>query len=1095
LTVQAEQLDHATFAPAAGRPLADAACTDRAKVAVVLQAAAALSLCAAAGWSLAEGWEGAAVDGGGRLSGLLARPRRDGRSDQERLRDLLLQLFRAKGRIAGRGEGRGAARELLAAWQGGIAPMSADEAIDRIFATAEFLWQPEFAEARQALTGSMTRGGVATRWLAGPAAVRERCATADPACGAPPPEKDLLRRAEALLAEGRFESARELLAGRQDVAALSASATCSLLLGDLPSALEAVRVLGGLSLSGAERIAAGDTALRVFALSGEPESAADWVATALARARSPVARAQAHLLAATAALDRGDGGDRTAVARHFTAASAEATHPAVSRSWHETRVWLALADSDGGQIVAHSRALLASRRGMRRHEAGRAWNNLGLGYLTEGDFARAEHAFRHSARLLRRCDGPLAITLAQWNLAEVRLRSGKLLEVEPILRASMAHNRRSGNRRGLAVDEALWVRLELVRGRPEAAIERCQAWSEEQTRLGLNYHRPQLAVLAARALGWLERPGEASVWLEAVDASGLGELEAEELPGLLALAGRLDEARARARAGPFAALWLPVLDGEPPPAEALADREPDTPPPPSGLAVASAATAATAAAAAAEALANLPPFRRARLLLDLELTLPGAIPRRRREAAAELFRRLGATRYAAILTRGEAGQWTALREYLGCAPGDRGALARLLRDLGAAEAELVWSSAAGDHRWLEGSLPPGGGEELIAEGAVGTLRLRAARIDEVLRAVFALLLRELHELRLQPGPLAPPGSMAPSAPAENDGATNGFVGESPLLAAAIARLRQFAPSDMPVLILGESGSGKELAARELRRASSRAGAPWVPVNCAALSETLLLSDLFGHVRGAFTGADRARAGVFETAHGGTVFLDEIGDLPPVAQGNLLRVLQEGEVRRLGESTARRVDVRLVAATHRDLAAMVAAGKFRQDLYYRLKVCTVTLPPLRERGDDRMRLAEYFVAAESRRRSLPQLQLAADARRLVETHAWPGNVRELANALQAAAALAGNGPIRASMLDLGAPAAAEAVKESSAYHHEIDEFRRQLLRRALRASGGNRAEAARRLGLSRQALSYLVHHLGLDDIGPEATGHPGMGGAE
>ena len=618
----------------------------------------------------------------------------------------------------------------------------------------------------------------------------------------------------------------------------------------------------------------------------------------------------------------------------------------------------------------------------------------------------------------------------------------------------MAHNRRSGNRRGLIVDEALWARLELVRGRPEAALERCAQTSADPTRAGDDYHRPQLAVLAARACGWMERPGEAATWLEAVDAAGLGELEAEELPGLFALAGRLDDARREARAGDFAALWVPVLAGDAPPPAAFAE---------------------------VAAFACLPPFRRARLLLDLELTLPGAVPRSLREPAAELFRRLGAVRYAAALTRGEAGQWTALRDYLQSPPGDRGALADLFRALGAPESELVWSGPSGDHRWVDGSLPATGSEELLAEAAGGTLRLRAVRIDEVLRAVFALLVRELPDRRPEVRRAAAPDG-AGSVPE-----VSGLVGDSPLLAAALARLRQFAPSDMPVLILGESGTGKELAARELRRASRRAGAPWVPVNCAALSETLLLSDLFGHARGAFTGADRARAGVFETAHGGTVFLDEIGDLPPVAQGNLLRVLQEGEVRRLGEATARRVDVRLVAATHRDLAAMVRAGKFRQDLFYRLKVCTVTLPPLRERGADVLLLAEHFVASERLLRSLPQLQLAADARRVIEAHRWPGNVRELANALQAAAALAGNGPIHAAMLDLGAPAVAEGADEASAYHQAIDEFRRGLLRKALRAAGGNRAEAARRLGLSRQALSYLVLHLGLEDGGRETAG--------
>lgn len=1059
MSAAAERLDHPAFAPAAGRSVDAAACTDRAKLAVLLQGAAALSLCDAAGWSLARGWESAAVDGGGALSGLVACPERSARPAQELLRELLLRLFRAQVRVAGRGAGRGAARELLNAWEGALAPMSADEAIGRIFAAAEFLWLPEFAAARRTLRGTLERKGVAVAWIAGPPAVRQRLAGVAAAAETPAPGVDTLRQAEACLAQGRFAEVDLLLAGRTDFAALAARGTSSLLLGELPAAREIVHDLAARPLSSAERIAAGDMALRVLALCGEPAAAADWAAAALSRARSGAAKALAHLLGATAALDRGD---RAAAARHLTSARPAASHPAVARRWHEVQVWLALADSDGGAVVEHSRALLAQRRVLRRFEAGRAWNNLGLGYLTQGDFARAERAFQHSARLLRRCDGPLAITLAQWNLAEVRLRSGKLLEVEAILRASTAHNRRSGNRRGLIVDEALWLRLELVRGRPEAALERCNQALAEQARLGDDYHRPQLAVLAARACGWLERPGEASSWLDAVDAAGLGELEAEELPALFSLAGRLDDARREARAGELAALWLPVLAGEAPPPAAFAEPSP---------------------------LDRLPAFRRARLLLDLELTLPGAVPRAHREAAAELFRRLGAARYAAALTRGEAGQWTALRDYLQGPPGDRGALADLFRAVGAPECELRWSAPSGDHLWVEGNLPPGAGEELLAEAAGGTLRLRAARLDEVLRAIFALLLRELPELRPQVRRLSPPAAGSETAD------PSGLVGESPLLAAALARLRQFAPSDMPVLILGESGSGKELAARELRRASARAGAPWVPLNCAALSETLLLSDLFGHARGAFTGADRARAGVFETAHGGSVFLDEIGDLPPVAQGNLLRVLQEGEVRRLGESTARRVDVRLVAATHRDLAAMVGAGKFRQDLFYRLKVCTVTLPPLRERGADVMLLAEHFVAGERRRRSLPQLHLAADARRVIAAHRWPGNVRELANAVQAAAALAGNGPIRAAMLDLGAPAmaVAEAANEAGAYHQEIDDFRRGLLRQALRAAGGNRAEAARRLGLSRQALSYLVLHLGLEDDGTGEGGATGLRG--
>ena len=1064
------RLEHPAFAAAAGRTIDEAACTDRAKLAVLLQGAAVLSLCDAAGWSLAAHWQGAAIDGCGRLSGLRTQPGRDPRPGQEQLRDLLLRLFRAKHRIAGRGAGRSAARELLTAWEGALAPMSSDEAIGRIFAAAEFLWQPEFGFAREALRGGIVREGVLLPCLAGPATVRQRVFAPAPCAASTGSGADGLAEAEALFAQGRFERTKGLLAGREDAAALRMSGTCCLLLGELPAAREIVHALAARALSAAERISAGDMALRVLTLSGEPDAAADWAAAALARARSPESRALAHLLSATAALDRGA---RETAARHFARASSEAANPRVARHWHEASVWQALSESDGAGVVAHSRALFSGRRSLRRFEAGRAWNNLGLGHLLLGDFPRAERAFQHSARLLRRCDGPLAITLAQWNLAEVRLRSGKLLDVEPILRASTAHNRKSGNRRGLTVDEALWLRLELVRGRPEAAVERCTQWLDEQARLGLDFHRPQLAVLAARACGWLERPGEAAVWLESVDAAGLGELEREEIPALFALAGKLDEARQQARAAPFEALWLPVLDGAPPPARAF----------PAAVSLSAEVTVSVAArSVSAAALAALPAFRRARLILDLELTLPGAVPRPHRAAAAEIFRRLGAPRYAAVLERGEAGQWTALRDYLQRSPGDRAALAELFRAVGAPECELVWSSPAGDRTWVEGGPSVEGGEELLAEGDGGTLRLRAARIDEVLRTIFALLLRELPDLRLELRRDGVREADRVAAP------VSGLVGESALLAAALERLRRFAPSDMPVLILGESGSGKELAARELRHSSARANAPWVPVNCAALSETLLLSDLFGHARGAFTGADRARAGVFETANGGTVFLDEIGDLPPVAQGNLLRVLQEGEVRRLGESTARRVDVRLVAATHRDLAAMVRDGKFRQDLFYRLKVCTVVLPPLRDRGGDLMLLAEHFVAGERRRRSIPNLQLAADACRAIEAHGWPGNVRELANALQAASALAGNGPIRASMLDLGAASVKELEGEPSAYHQELDDFRRGLLRKALRSSGGNRAEAARRLGLSRQALSYLVLNLGLDDgVGAQGGG--------
>jgi len=298
-----------------------------------------------------------------------------------------------------------------------------------------------------------------------------------------------------------------------------------------------------------------------------------------------------------------------------------------------------------------------------------------------------------------------------------------------------------------------------------------------------------------------------------------------------------------------------------------------------------------------------------------------------------------------------------------------------------------------------------------------------------------------------------------------------LVGESPALRAALDRIARLAPSELPVMILGESGTGKELAARQLHRASARAGRPFVAVNCAALSETLILSELFGHTRGAFTGADRDRKGVFETAHGGTVFLDEIGDLPLSAQGLLLRVLQEGEIRRLGESEPRRVDVRVLAATHRDLARMVDEGSFRRDLYYRLRVGCVELPPLRDRGDDVLRIADHILA---RLRGRPPARLSREARARLIAYRWPGNVRELENVLAVAAALAADGPIEPEHLELPTGAGAPEAP----YHQQVDALRRRLVAQALEECG-NRAEAARRLGISRQALSYLIRQLGLD----------------
>jgi transcriptional regulator with GAF, ATPase, and Fis domain len=289
----------------------------------------------------------------------------------------------------------------------------------------------------------------------------------------------------------------------------------------------------------------------------------------------------------------------------------------------------------------------------------------------------------------------------------------------------------------------------------------------------------------------------------------------------------------------------------------------------------------------------------------------------------------------------------------------------------------------------------------------------------------------------------------------------------------LAPLAAFSRGTMPVLVLGETGTGKELVARQVHRLGPRADGPFVVFDCTTISDTLGLSQLFGHVRGAFTGADRDRMGPFELARGGTIFLDEIGELPPAGQAMLLRVLQEGEIVRVGESLPRKVDVWVVAATHRDLAAEVRAGSFREDLFFRLSVAEVMLPPLRERRGDVELLTDAFLARFAR--EYGERAVSAEVRKHLEAHPWPGNVRELEGVVHRAAALAREGTIHPEHLRLRSGAG----EPPGDYHRRIEDYRRELVRDALRAAGGNRSQAARVLGITRQALSYLVKQLEIE----------------
>ena len=304
-----------------------------------------------------------------------------------------------------------------------------------------------------------------------------------------------------------------------------------------------------------------------------------------------------------------------------------------------------------------------------------------------------------------------------------------------------------------------------------------------------------------------------------------------------------------------------------------------------------------------------------------------------------------------------------------------------------------------------------------------------------------------------------------------------LIGESPAWRTLVESLPRVAASGLPVLLQGETGTGKELVSRAIHVLSARRRQPFVAQNCGATPDTLIESELFGHARGAFTGAVGDRTGLFEAAEGGTLLLDEIGDASPMLQMKLLRVLQEGEARRVGDSRARRVDVRVVAATHRPLERTVSQGGFRADLFFRLAAVRLRLPTLRERGRDVLLLARHFLARAAARVGAPAPELAPELSERLLRHAWPGNVRELANACAFAVGVAGARTLVGPENWPEAPFA-EAVAEGAGLHAETRALEERRLRETLRRTHGNKTQAARALGLSRQGLLKKLRRYGL-----------------
>jgi two-component system response regulator HydG len=310
-----------------------------------------------------------------------------------------------------------------------------------------------------------------------------------------------------------------------------------------------------------------------------------------------------------------------------------------------------------------------------------------------------------------------------------------------------------------------------------------------------------------------------------------------------------------------------------------------------------------------------------------------------------------------------------------------------------------------------------------------------------------------------------------------------ILGRAAPFQGSLARAAKVAPTETTVLLTGESGTGKELVARAIHHASPRAEGPFVAINCAALPETLVDSELFGHDKGAFTGADKQKPGRFELAAGGTLFLDEVAELPPAVQAKLLRVLQEREFQRVGGTATLRADVRLITATNRNLAAAVAEGKFREDLFYRLNVFSVHLPPLRERGDDILLLAEHFVRELAPKLGKGNGGLSREARDALVAHPWPGNIRELANAVERALILAEGGLLTAAHFGLDGAreqrlkAAGDQASQPSAPEALVEVERRAILA-ALERTKGNKTQAAALLGITRTKLHTRLKRFGL-----------------
>ena len=1095
-----------------GTPLGHARLNDQQRIAVVFQGAALLAHLEHAGFYLGTGradtaWDDARILDGGTLQVGEVRPGRAVNLPQTFLKNLLGAAFQTEREVAGRGNARRLARRQSERWHHRLIPTSTDLMVADLLDAAQFLWTPAFAYARRALAAEHWIEGKMHLWMVGPGRARRRflqgareSASSESALSrlhlerlvASPEARELwegfdhddgedpwqlyeagrwqhaaaiwrrkkrrnpaetLALARCCRATGRASQAAELLHRRRDSEGVLLRAQCLMDLGERPTVEKVTHKLNPDDLEPMQQVELAEIRIRLAAAKYQQKELRSWIARLLALTSEP-ARTAGLITAAGAAFDTGN---YSSMDTYLADASDQILeqYPELKVKWHQNAGLRRWQMGDGGGAVEHlTTAIGADRRRMTRLTAARLWNDLAVARELAEDLPGAEHACRHSLRLLAGCDGQTKRTLSLCNLAELRTRQGMVRGVADTLEKSMMLNRLAGNKRALAYDLQIWIRYELSLGRPTAALNR---YAEAQIHSEVGNH-DSLDVLAARAHGWLGQVEQAQECLDRREPEAVRALEPEERPAIWALAGRMEEASHEAQDTVWFDLWSSLAADLHPPASTW------------------------------PLLDSLNPFRAARLVFDLEILRPGVVPPRRLQQALDTFRKLDLAGFAEMLERRSQSSWKALALYFERDFSLR-SIAELLEDAGYEDYELTLIQGDVERVLVSTESPVTWEPTLQARSDLGLLILKTPHedsdgdVDPILGALFAAIQADLQGR----------GGGLPQVEEEvneDEDPSNrmsyhfgaGIVGRSPELAEAISKVDRLARGHFPILILGESGTGKESIARRVHDQSDRRSNPFLAFNCATATPSLMQSTLFGHVKGAFTGAERDHHGLFKSAHRGTLFLDEIGDLPKEVQGHLLRVLQEGEICPVGQSFTQKVDVRIVTATHHDLAAMVDEGTFRQDLYFRLRVAQIDLPPLRARGSDLLILAEHFA-------NLERSRLDPEAVKLLMSYRWPGNIRELKHRIIVAATLADRSLILPEhLIDAGPPLdEAEPQKAPGVdvepdwpieFHQAVADYRKNLVSRALNRHQMNQSAAARDLKMTRQSLSYLARKMGL-----------------